>query len=314
MPLAGGREDTATTGTSCEPSAASAWSRSARARRAASPRSALVTTSTSGTSMIPAFRNWSTSPEAGCTTTATVSQTSSTSVSDWPDPDRLDDDHVEGGRERVGGLAGGGGQAAEPAAGGRGADQDAVVLGVVIDPGAVAEQRAAGALGRRVDGEHGDRVARIAPRRDQSREQGGLPGPGRTGDPDEVRRRLAAERGGRDLHEQGPSGGPPAGRAILDQVQRRRRGGPIALAQAAPELCGIDGGHGRGTLAGEHGDGGGGDPAGIAHDLATREAERVEAGAPGALIAAAVGLEAVSAAVRGPAVDLDDQALLAPAR
>ena len=65
---------------------ASAWSRSARARRAASPRSALVTTSTSGTSMIPAFRNWSTSPEAGCTTTATVSQTSSTSVSDWPTP------------------------------------------------------------------------------------------------------------------------------------------------------------------------------------------------------------------------------------
>ena len=49
----------------CEPSAASAWSRSARARLAASPRSALVTTSTSGTSMIPALRNWSTSPDAG---------------------------------------------------------------------------------------------------------------------------------------------------------------------------------------------------------------------------------------------------------
>ena len=64
------------------PSAASAWCRSACARLAASPRSALVTTSTSGTSMIPAFRNWSTSPEAGWTTTATVSQTSSTSVSD----------------------------------------------------------------------------------------------------------------------------------------------------------------------------------------------------------------------------------------
>ena len=60
--------------------------RSRRARMAASPRSAFVTTSTSGTSMIPAFRNWSTSPEAGCTTTATVSHTSSTSVSDWPTP------------------------------------------------------------------------------------------------------------------------------------------------------------------------------------------------------------------------------------
>ena len=75
-------EDTASTGTSREPTARSACPRSRRARSAASPRSAFVTTSTSGTSMIPAFRNWSTSPDAGCTTTAIVSQTSSTSVSD----------------------------------------------------------------------------------------------------------------------------------------------------------------------------------------------------------------------------------------
>src|SRR4051794_35459356 len=48
--------------------------------------SALVTTSTSGTSMIPAFRKWSVSPDPGCTTTATVSHSSATSVSDWPTP------------------------------------------------------------------------------------------------------------------------------------------------------------------------------------------------------------------------------------
>ena len=45
-----------------------------------------MTTSTSGISMIPALRNCSTSPEPGCTTTATVSATSATSVSDWPTP------------------------------------------------------------------------------------------------------------------------------------------------------------------------------------------------------------------------------------
>ena len=59
-----------------------------RARRgfATAPRSALVTTSTSGISMIPAFRNCSASPEPGWTTTATVSAASATSVSDWPTP------------------------------------------------------------------------------------------------------------------------------------------------------------------------------------------------------------------------------------
>ncbi len=85
-PGRGGTDDTATTGTWLDPSAVSAWARSRWARTATSPRSALVTTSTSGTSMIPALRNCSVSPEPGWTTTATVSQTSSTSVSDWPTP------------------------------------------------------------------------------------------------------------------------------------------------------------------------------------------------------------------------------------
>ena len=66
----------------------SAGRRAGRAGRAwrSLPRSALVTTSTSGISMIPDFRNCSASPEPGWTTTATVSAASATSVSDWPTP------------------------------------------------------------------------------------------------------------------------------------------------------------------------------------------------------------------------------------
>src|SRR4051794_10037711 len=85
-PLGGGREDTVTTGVSREPTARSAAARSRRARIAAAPMSAFVTTRTSGTSLIPAFRNCSVSPEPGCTTTATLSQSSATSVSDCPTP------------------------------------------------------------------------------------------------------------------------------------------------------------------------------------------------------------------------------------
>src|SRR6476659_4024961 len=59
MPVGGGSDETATTGVSREPTARRAAARSRRARIAASPMSAFVTTSTSGTSMIPAFRNWS---------------------------------------------------------------------------------------------------------------------------------------------------------------------------------------------------------------------------------------------------------------
>ena len=86
MPATGGTDETATTATPLSPSERSAACRSRRARWATWPRSALVTTSTSGTSMIPAFRNCSTSPDPGCTTTATVSAASATSVSDWPTP------------------------------------------------------------------------------------------------------------------------------------------------------------------------------------------------------------------------------------
>ncbi len=101
MPLGGGSEETASTRVSRLPSERSAALRSRLARSAIWPRSALVTTSTSGISMIPDFRNCSTSPPPGCTTTATVSATSATSVSAWPDADRLDHDHVERRRQRL---------------------------------------------------------------------------------------------------------------------------------------------------------------------------------------------------------------------
>ena len=86
MPEGGAADDTDSTAVSGDPRARNEERRSPTARSATRPRSALVTTSTSGISMIPALRNWSTSPEAGWTTTATVSATSATSVSDWPTP------------------------------------------------------------------------------------------------------------------------------------------------------------------------------------------------------------------------------------
>ena len=86
MPRGGDTEETATTDVAVLPSERSAARRSACARCAVRPRSALVTTSTSGISMIPDSRNCRTSPDPGWTTTATVSATSAISVSDCPTP------------------------------------------------------------------------------------------------------------------------------------------------------------------------------------------------------------------------------------
>ena len=130
------------------------------------PRSAFVTTSTSGTSMIPAFRNWSTSPEAGWTTTATVSATSATSVSDCPTPTVSITTTSNARRQRGGRGAGRGSQAPEAVTGGGRADEHAAIGRVDLDPGAVAEQRAAGAPRGRIDRQHRDRAiaARATPR------------------------------------------------------------------------------------------------------------------------------------------------------
>ena len=85
-----------------------------------------------------------------------VSQTSSTSVSDWPTPTVSTTTTSKAGASasaasRVAAAR----PPSRPARGGR-ADQHAVVARIVVDAGAVAEQRAAGALGRGIDGEDGD--------------------------------------------------------------------------------------------------------------------------------------------------------------
>ena len=130
-----------------------------------------MTTSTSGTSMIPAFRNCSASPRAGLDDDGDGVGGLGDVGLGLADADGLDHDDVERVGQRLRGGAGGGREAAEPLAGGHRADEDVAVGGVVLDPRAVAEQRAAAALGRRVDGEHGDRSAAPAPLAQQRREQ-----------------------------------------------------------------------------------------------------------------------------------------------
>ena len=116
------------------------------------------------------------------------------------DADRLDDDDVERGGERRGGLARRGREPSEPPRGGGRADEDGVVGGIERDPRAVAEQRAAAAPRGRVDREHGDAEVRRAPLPHELREQRGLAGTGRAGDADDValspRRRARRGRGG----------------------------------------------------------------------------------------------------------------------
>ena len=76
------------------------------------------------------------------------------------DADGLDQDDVAAGRvEHAQRLRRGPGQPAEVPAGGHRPDVDAAVAGVVLHPHAVAEQRATGERGRRVDGEHADPLA-----------------------------------------------------------------------------------------------------------------------------------------------------------
>ena len=110
----------------------------------------------------------------------------------------LDHHDVEGRGERLGGLAGGGGESAEAAARGGRADQHAVVIRVVVDPRTVAEQRAAGALARRIHRENRHGLSRCAT---PSRASTGVSIylPRGAGYPDDVGRWLALERCGRDL-------------------------------------------------------------------------------------------------------------------
>ncbi len=186
--------------------------------------------------MIPAFRNCSTSPEPGCTTTATVSATSATSVSDCPTPTVSITTTSNAAASACAAARVAGASPPSRPPGGRRADEDAAVGGIGVDPRAVAEQRAAGALGGRVDREHRDGAPRRPPGGHERGQQRRLAGAGRPGDADDVRRGLAAERGRGDLGEQRRDLGAVAGRPALDEVQDRGRRAEVAVAQAAAQL------------------------------------------------------------------------------
>ena len=191
-----------------------------------------MTTSTSGTSMIPAFRNWSASPEPGWTITATVSAASATSVSDWPTPTVSITTMSNAAASACAAARVAGREPAEPLAGGHRADEDAAVGGVGVDPRAVAEQRAARALGRGSTAS----TATVRPRARHAATSAlssvDLPAPGGPVIADDVRGRLAAERVRRHRREQRRDLRPRRRRAVLDEVERRRGAArEVALAQ-----------------------------------------------------------------------------------
>ena len=155
------------------------------------------------------------------------------------DADRLDHDDVEGRRERVGGGARRGGEAAEPPARRHRADEEPAVARIGVDPRAVAEQRAARALRGRVDGEHGDAPPARPPGACQRAQQRGLPRARRAGDADDVPGRLAAQSRGRDLGEERGDRLALSRRAVLEQVERGGRRRDVAVAQPRAERRGL---------------------------------------------------------------------------
>ena len=222
---------------------ASAARRGGRRGRAMAtrPRSALVTTSTSGTSMIPAFRNCRTSPEPGLHDHHRgVGHVGHLGLG-LADADGLDDHHVEGDGERRGGGAGGRRQTAQPVAGGGRADEHA--SGRRGRPRSGRGRRAATPPERREVGSTastatersagspcGDQAARAAR---TCRRPGGPVTP--TTWPGASPPRAAGESS--------PSSAAVCSRAAsvrrLDQIQHRRGGAEIALAQALRELAAL---------------------------------------------------------------------------
>ena len=144
------------------------------------------------------------------------------------DADGLDHDDVERVGQRLGRRTGRGGEPAEPLARCHRADEDVTVGGVVLDPGPVAEQRAARALRGGIDGEHGHRAAAAAPLAHERGEQRRLADAGRPGDADDVTVAVTGRRHQRGrLLARGPR---------LEQVERRGRGRAVTAAQPRAEL------------------------------------------------------------------------------
>ena len=98
------------------------------------------------------------SPQPGLTTTTTVSQVAATSISIWPDADRLDDhERPSGGIEQPDGFGHGRREPAQMAPGRHGADEDRIVQGVLLHAHPVTEDGAAGHGRGRVDRQHRNR-------------------------------------------------------------------------------------------------------------------------------------------------------------
>ena len=222
MPLGGGIEETATTA-SRSPSERSAACRSRRARRAIWPRSAFVTTSTSGISMIPALRNCSASPRPGLDDDRDgVGRLGDLGLR-LADADRLDHDDVEGGGERLGGGAGRGREPAEPLPGGGRADEQPAVGGSA----SIRARSPSSAPPERFDVGSTASTATVRPSARHARASAlssvDLPAPGRTGHADHMAGRLAAEPAGETSAAARRSSLARRGRAVLEQVERRRR-------------------------------------------------------------------------------------------
>ena len=232
IPVGGATEETASTAVVALSSAAAPPAGRHSVRVATAPRSALVTTSTSGTSMIPALRNWRTSPEPGWTTTTTVSATSATSVSDWPTPtvSITTTSNATASAPAAARVAGARPPSRPPAAVER--------MNTLRSPGsrsirarspssAPPERRELGSTASTATERPPARHA--AASRDSSDD---LPTPGRPGDADDLARCLAAQRGRGDRCEQRRESALRAsGRAALDEVQDRRRRGQVAGSQ-----------------------------------------------------------------------------------
>ncbi len=200
------------------------------------PRSAFVTTSTSGTSMIPAFRNCSASPEPGWTITATVSAASATSVSDCPTPTVSITTMSKAAASAC---------AAARVAGARPPSRSPAAIERMKMP------RSAGSLSIRARSPSSAPPERLedgstastatvrplrAPRGHERAQQRRLARARRPGHPDHVRGRLTAQRLRRHRRQQRRDLRPRGRRAVLDEIQRRRRRREVPLAQPRAEV------------------------------------------------------------------------------
>ena len=134
--------------------------------------SALLTTMMSGISMTPAFSAWIESPEPGIRTKHDGVGVVDDVDLGLADADGLQEDVVlAGGVHQQRGLQRGLAEAAERAAVGHRADEDAGVEEVVGQPDAVAEQRAVRERRGRVDRQHGDLAVLLAAQLGQRADQ-----------------------------------------------------------------------------------------------------------------------------------------------